>query len=187
MTNDERKAKAGNDPCQLYRHFAADGKLLYIGISLSAVNRLSQHSEHAPWFREIARVEIEPHPTREAAMKAEVAAIMAERPLYNKVHRFKDEAKSVREVQAEKARRGLMARTVAFNPLYTVTDAARALDMSVGAVRRLILSGELGAYLMGENTVNHPEGPRLVRTFMVSGWHIIDYLESLEKFEAKSA
>lgn len=30
---------------ELYRHFAADGCLLYVGISLSAVARLTQHRQ----------------------------------------------------------------------------------------------------------------------------------------------
>ena len=53
--------------CALYRHFTADGTLLYVGISLSALNRLGQHRQNAEWFDKIARVEIEHFPTRAAA------------------------------------------------------------------------------------------------------------------------
>ena len=45
--------------CALYRHFAADGSLLYVGISLSALNRLGQHKQNAEWFDKISR----PHAT----------------------------------------------------------------------------------------------------------------------------
>ena len=74
----------------LYRHFDADGQLLYVGISVNALIRLSQH-RHAPWFRTIARVEIEWHPTREAAEAAELAAIRMEGPVWNKAGAFDPE------------------------------------------------------------------------------------------------
>lgn len=72
--------------CQLYRHFDADGRLLYVGISLSAVARLSQHANGSHWSKAITRVEVETHPSRDAALAAERAAILAEKPLHNVVH-----------------------------------------------------------------------------------------------------
>lgn len=72
--------------CQLYRHFDAEGRLLYVGISLSAVFRLSQHKSVSHWVPEIARVTIENFPSREDAIKAERAAIRSEKPLHNKAH-----------------------------------------------------------------------------------------------------
>lgn len=70
----------------LYRHFAADGALLYVGISLSAVARLSAHEATAPWFRDIARVEVAWYPSRDLALAAEKAAIKRECPRHNIVH-----------------------------------------------------------------------------------------------------
>lgn len=70
--------------CQLYRHFDATGALLYVGISMSAVNRLSQH-RYSPWFKEIARVEIERCSTREYAGFLEAFVIKTEKPKYNVV------------------------------------------------------------------------------------------------------
>lgn len=70
----------------LYRHFDAVGQLLYVGISLSAVARLAGHKQTAHWFENIARVDIEWHPTREAALEAEVSAIQLEHPLHNVQH-----------------------------------------------------------------------------------------------------
>jgi len=71
--------------CQLYRHFDAEGRLLYVGISLSAVERLKQHVARAGWSAEIVSITVETHPDREAAMKAERRAVEQERPLYNKM------------------------------------------------------------------------------------------------------
>ena len=70
--------------CQLYRHFDADGHLLYVGISLQAVARLSQHRA-SPWFKEIARVDIERCQTREHAGFMEAIAVANEKPAYNRV------------------------------------------------------------------------------------------------------
>jgi hypothetical protein len=60
--------------------------LLYVGISLSAVARLAGHRSGG-WSDRIARVEIEAFPTREAALRAESAAIAAEKPVFNKTMR----------------------------------------------------------------------------------------------------
>jgi predicted GIY-YIG superfamily endonuclease len=70
----------------LYRHFDAKDRLLYIGISLSAIQRLAQHSQGAAWFEEITRVEVQWFGSRKEASDAEVEAIRTERPLHNLVH-----------------------------------------------------------------------------------------------------
>lgn len=80
------RASCVSVPTALYRHFDSEGKLLYVGISLNAVSRLAQHRLSAAWFMEIAKIEIEWHPSREAACDAEVAAIQTERPAHNVIH-----------------------------------------------------------------------------------------------------
>lgn len=70
--------------CQFYRHFDAEGRLLYVGISLSAVERLRQHVARSGWSSEIASITVETHPDRETAMAAEKHAVAHERPLFNK-------------------------------------------------------------------------------------------------------
>lgn len=70
----------------LYRHFDAAGILLYVGVSLSALNRLAAHRRKAPWFWSIARVEISRFDTREQSLEAERTAIVNERPLFNIQH-----------------------------------------------------------------------------------------------------
>lgn len=69
----------------LYRHFDADGELLYVGISLSAIGRLSQHKSTAHWADKIASVTVESFSTREQAVEAERIAIETEQPLHNKI------------------------------------------------------------------------------------------------------
>jgi hypothetical protein len=68
---------------QLYRQYAEDGTLLYIGISTNSFVRTGQHAKK-PWARKVARIEIVTYPTRERAKHAERFAIGNERPIYNK-------------------------------------------------------------------------------------------------------
>jgi predicted GIY-YIG superfamily endonuclease len=70
----------------LYRHYAEDGTLLYVGISLSWPARTKQHASGSRWFAEVARVTIERFPSREAALEAEREAIKREKPKFNVVH-----------------------------------------------------------------------------------------------------
>lgn len=71
----------------LYRHYSKDDVLLYVGISLSAIDRLSSHTLNSCWARQIARVQIEWFPSRAKAEIAERAAISDESPLHNIHHR----------------------------------------------------------------------------------------------------
>jgi hypothetical protein len=71
---------------ELYRHFDADGNLLYVGISLSVLHRLRRHRQKSAWFGRIVRITIERFATREIALAAEKAAIQVEHPRFNCVH-----------------------------------------------------------------------------------------------------
>lgn len=70
----------------LYRHFDADGRLLYVGISLSSIKRLAWHIKNSSWCEDIRTITIEPFPTKALARLAEAAAIKNENPLFNKHH-----------------------------------------------------------------------------------------------------
>ena len=70
----------------LYRHFAANGDLLYIGQSISAIARLSGHKKDSAWFNQITRVEIEHFSTRETVLIEEKKAIINEHPIFNKTY-----------------------------------------------------------------------------------------------------
>ena len=67
----------------LYRHFDADGMLLYVGISKNPKRRMSEHSSRAAWFSQIAHVAVEWLDSRTAALLAERRAILSERPEHN--------------------------------------------------------------------------------------------------------
>ena len=67
----------------LYRHFDADGNLLYIGISMSAFSRFAQHKRTSSWSEDIVTMTIERFESREQLEAAERAAIFRENPLHN--------------------------------------------------------------------------------------------------------
>jgi predicted GIY-YIG superfamily endonuclease len=71
---------------QLYRHYNSSGELLYIGISISQLQRLAQHKQYSHWIMEVSDIKIENFETREEALKAERWAIKEECPKYNVIH-----------------------------------------------------------------------------------------------------
>lgn len=154
----------------LYRHFGAKDELLYVGISISAMARLAQHKEASPWFEEITKVTIEHFATRQEAITAEREAIAKEHPKYNVQHKQIDE-KSFRQ-QFDEAR---LERAVAtYQPIYTITEAARILNTSERFVKRYIVEKQLGAKIM-------PGRGKNVRYF-ITGWQLIDFIESRPNF-----
>lgn len=70
-------------PHVLYRFFDADGVLLYVGISLHGIQRMSNHQTTQPWWSSVSRTSLEHFPDRESAREAERAAIASEGPRYN--------------------------------------------------------------------------------------------------------
>jgi predicted GIY-YIG superfamily endonuclease len=73
--------------CHLYRHFDKDGNLLYIGISVSVLHRISQHKRNSKWFAEICNITIQRFTLRRLAEEAEKLAIENEKPLHNKIYK----------------------------------------------------------------------------------------------------
>ena len=68
---------------QLYRHFDADGQLLYVGISMSAWGRCATHMRRSGWSGQSVRMTIQHFPNRADAKAAETLAITTENPLWN--------------------------------------------------------------------------------------------------------
>jgi predicted GIY-YIG superfamily endonuclease len=71
----------------LYRFYNNDNELLYIGISLSAAQRASQHKKTQGWWRLVARMDVEHLDCSRSEIEAiERDAIKRERPRFNIVH-----------------------------------------------------------------------------------------------------
>lgn len=70
-------------PAAVYRHFAADGQLLYVGCSIDPLYRFGVHRSVSPWAFEVARIDVEWFADKEAALEAEARAIRDEGALHN--------------------------------------------------------------------------------------------------------
>lgn len=87
-----KNGRVNGGPCNLYRHFDVDGRLLYVGISNSAIARLKEHQHgHSHWVDEIAHMTVETFPSREIALAMERWAIQREKPLHNIAHRVRED------------------------------------------------------------------------------------------------
>jgi predicted GIY-YIG superfamily endonuclease len=76
-----------NTPEILYRLRAANGDLLYVGITRDFPSRLKQHYADKPWAYEIRSTEqVHIDGTRQQIEAIEKAVIIAEKPRYNKTH-----------------------------------------------------------------------------------------------------
>ena len=67
----------------VYRLYAADDTLLYVGVTGHLGARMAEHAAGTPWWAEVARKTVAWHETREAALLAESDAVRDERPRYN--------------------------------------------------------------------------------------------------------
>lgn len=80
-------------PAFVYRVYAEDGELLYVGSTGCVQTRLNDHAvQRQPWFPLAHRVEVEQLSTRQAARDVERAAIIAEKPIGNTKNTERDRA-----------------------------------------------------------------------------------------------
>lgn len=70
----------------LYRHFSADGRLLYVGVTDCIEKRNKQHAANSPWYPEVARTEVQDCLSRAHAEALERVAVQFEKPIYNVTH-----------------------------------------------------------------------------------------------------
>lgn len=75
----------------LYRHYNADGELLYVGIAGSEEYRRKDHKRTSKWFSEVdeSKSRVEQITGWTSVLKAEREAIQSENPKYNKAGRKK--------------------------------------------------------------------------------------------------
>lgn len=73
-----------NKPSCVYRLYAANGDLLYVGMTRNPAGRIPFH-KRKPWGQLIDRHTIEWFPDRESAKAAERSAIHHENPIHNLV------------------------------------------------------------------------------------------------------
>ena len=162
----------------LYRHLDAAGALLYVGISLSAITRLSQHAASA-WSTEISSVTIENFDNRNDAIEAEKNAIKSERPKYNKQHALKQSAHNGRpddDVINGPIHNIGRDKSPYFREVYSVRLAAMTLDITTEEVRKLIEDGEISHFVHSTHIKHGRETPN----YRITGWAMMDYLNEKE-------
>lgn len=124
-------------PFALYRFFAADGTLLYIGQTMDPPIRWGAHGQTKTWWPEVVRIEVSRFATRADAESAEATAVRAEGPIHNVVHAGRvrsawNPSTPVRPV-AQRILKWLSTRA---QTEFTVRDALQALKGgSGGAIR----------------------------------------------------
>ena len=170
---------------QLYRHFDKNNNLLYVGISLSTFNRLSQHKDHSGWFYGITNVTIEHFPTREEALAAERKAIKSENPKFNiasrktvaEIEKEEKEQKRITQLaMAEKFK--LVQRYVEHQLAYKLNDVRQILNITSNELNRHIAEGRLSTFEV-EGRMSTKTNQIMMKT-MVSGWALIDFVSYLE-------
>lgn len=67
----------------VYRHIADDGQVLYIGMTSNPKHREIGHRRESAWWPQVARVEYEPQPDRDAALAREMELIRLYDPPHN--------------------------------------------------------------------------------------------------------
>lgn len=70
----------------LYRHYDVNNQLLYVGISVSYLDRFENHKNTSEWAFESVRMDTQWFDSREEALAAEQYAIKNEHPKFNRIH-----------------------------------------------------------------------------------------------------
>jgi|GEM_PF-2011922 len=78
VTTEERTA--------VYRFYAADDTLLYVGVTQRFGTRWSNHAKQQPWWPQVARQASTWYDTRAEALAIETEAIKTENPVHNVLH-----------------------------------------------------------------------------------------------------
>lgn len=138
----------------LYRHFNEAGALLYVGISLSAIHRLSAHSRGSDWFSEIAKVQIENFETRELAQIAEKRAIELERPKHNLRMVLKPKVVAKNKIEILRAEIKQTDRLLTFREVQAlIGSTCKTAHTSLSLARR----GMIKAVRINERTIRYTE------------------------------
>ena len=168
-----------NKTQHLYRHFDECGNLLYVGISLSTIQRLSQHKSQSHWFDNIQKITIEKFPSREDALQAERTAIQEEEPLHNLALNHHHPKPKVTEDKREDSRFNLVNEIIEYKPMYSLEDVARVFGVGPLKIKEWCETGKLGYIVLSKKW--NPRYNKWQFRKRITGWQLIDFIENLEK------
>ncbi|MEL6208074.1 MAG: hypothetical protein AAFR47_22615 [Pseudomonadota bacterium] len=127
----------------VYRHYDADGALLYVGMCDKVPGRQMGHLGSSPWVRQIARITIDLYPDRVSAHVAERAAIAIEKPRHNSPSPPVNDAERA-ELQQRKGRS--LGRAPKY-PFPTSEQAQQIQDLWYSGMKLALLTKEVQAML----------------------------------------
>lgn len=78
-----------NPKCAVYQHLDADGRILYIGVSINPMARFGQHRGCSPWVLQVATITVEWFDSQAAAYAEERRLVAIHQPPMNRhmIHR----------------------------------------------------------------------------------------------------
>lgn len=79
-----RRQLRREEPHFVYRYYADDGQLLYVGCTIEPKARHAAHRRSSSWYGDAVRYRQTVFPSRAYALEVEKLAIQTERPVHNK-------------------------------------------------------------------------------------------------------
>ena len=127
----------------LYRHFGANGELLYIGVTNNVQRRVKDHIKKSDWFCVVRNITMELFESREDALDAEKEAIIKENPKYNILHSRHNRRVDLSPDYGEEALERIRIFLLDTGPLTKTAFAkeCKILDLGEKKVRKLIKRG----------------------------------------------
>lgn len=135
----------------VYRFRDANGRLLYVGRSLNALERIDTHRTHLDWWDQVVSINVEHFATRDEASDAERAAVFAEQPKHNynlqcvEVRRAIDRTNGKRAIDGAKLRSVRQARGLSVSELAARTGIKQPHLSNIELGRRQASDDVIGA------------------------------------------
>ena len=122
-------------PTSLYRYYDDRGALIYVGITGRGIARNEEHNKSKAWWPFVAHQDVQHFPSREAALAAERAAVLANEPPFNTQHN-----RNHKQVRAEYLR---------FRKAYEHERALHVYVPFTSSQRRFVWLTPVGPHLLG--------------------------------------
>lgn len=151
-----------NEPHHVYRYYAKDGSVLYVGCTYNINKRDGQHSEKH-WYADVDHMVYETFTTRRTALMGEQVAIYRYSPRHNKALVYSSQSSSPLSIAfldaASRSPQDEPALVAEFNALLLNREDRRAIQGMVPAIRRC----ERAGYMADANYIREGLRERLAR------------------------
>lgn len=156
----------------LYRHYDVENRLLYVGISCCPIKRTYEHSLTSHWYDGVSKITIERFNSRFEAIAAEKLAIEEELPLHNvRANSGCLQERQTRQHLSILDKITLDKNVKSLDAFYDVDGVAKLLKLKERDIKFLTDNNILSCFRIKTH--------RISERVVISGWHILDYLNSL--------